>query len=76
MSQMPDVRSMLQWLLGENAAGTQLLNPNDALNLAMTLLALAGALLFMVAWRDKLRRDERTRKLSEDERTHSRMRRM
>ena len=73
---MSQVVEMLRWLLGENAPVDAVLDPTDALTLAIAVFVLAGGILFAITWRDKVKRDARTRKLIEDERTIYRMRRM
>ena len=76
MSQLPDFWSILRWLVSEDTGAPVVLSPTEVMELTLAVFALIGVALFIVAWRNKIRRDERTRQMTEYERTVSRMRRM
>ena len=73
---LPDIKSLLLWLIGEDAPVEAALGPTEAMLMAIGMFMIAGGYLFIMAWREKIKRDERTRRLIADERVISKFRRM
>ena len=73
---MSDIMYILQWLVSEDLEAADMVNTHYVLWTALALFALSGAMLFSMAWRQKVRRDEITRQMVEHERTVNRIRRI